>query len=170
MNNATAGNAANAAAAEISRPIGAPPGPRIKPKVFFDDEGMYLVFTDKACAVCSVGLTSRNRFGKKTLCSEHGRELDRIRSGSKRRGSAVRPAERPGEAPAQRPEQNPVHRRLQSLFAYWCKNPTNSDHREALKAAMQCHELSAHFEKVFPSDAGASGNDLPSTHQAAIAA
>ena len=156
-------NDAATTASELNRPIGAPPGPRIKPKVFFDDEGMYMVFPDKACSVCAVGLTSRNRYGKATLCTVHGRELDRARKGSRKPAPAVTSGAPSEASGAPRPEQDQALRRLHSLFAHWCKNPTNPDHRSTLKDAMQCHESTAHFKRTFPE------NDLPSTQQAAIA-
>jgi len=81
---------AQAVRAEQSPKRGAPLGPRIAHNTATDEDGTYTIFTGKLCRVCACQLTSRTRYGTSTLCTEHGREHDRLRSGARRRSQAGR--------------------------------------------------------------------------------
>ena len=134
-----------------ARKSGAPIGPRIRPVIHFDEEGMFTVWPDKACSVCAVGLTSRNRYENKTLCIEHGKEHQRNRV-RKPQASASAQA---SAAATVRKEQSPEHARLYRCFNAWVRNPSNDDHCQAMRQAMDSHELNERIKRAIPPTDGA---------------
>ncbi len=123
-----------------------PQAPRVRPRVVFDHLGSYLVFPDRACAVCAVGLTSRNRYGHKLLCAEHGLQQSRQRI-RKAKGSPSQtvPATKPWDA-----EPCPEKRNLRACFDRWLRMTTEPRIIDSLKAAMTNYELTARLRETIP--------------------
>lgn len=56
------------------------------PVVTFDEEGQLITYPGKNCIAegCGVQLTSRNRYGHRRLCLDHGRETECLRDKARR--------------------------------------------------------------------------------------
>lgn len=119
--------------------MSAPKGPRIKPVSHVDADGTYLVFPGRVCSVCSVGLTSRNRYGHHLMCKEHGAEQERARVRSPRT--------------TERLPQSPERRRLHALFNKWARHPIAEGAYAALMAEMRDHELRERLRRLIPEGA-----------------
>jgi hypothetical protein len=155
---------------------GAPIGPRVRPIVRFDDEGRYTVWPDKACSVCGLGLTSRNRYGASTMCREHGREHERNRvrkprAVSLRQASTVTPVSKvgakdsdTGSLAAPRSEVISgldIDARLHAALSTWLCNPDAEYAADLLQSALDDYELRHRLRRLLPAEA--SGIATPST-------
>lgn len=141
-----------------ARKRGAPTGPTVRPRLVRDEDGtMYTIYPGKACAApgCPVlELTSRNRYGKKTLCIEHGRAADRNRgprSAEQIAAAKVRRGTKAAAAPI-----DPQRDRLHNIFRGWLQHPEIESLRDVLIAAMDEYELMARLRRLIPA-AAASG-------------
>ena len=115
--------------------MSAPIGPRIRPVITYDDDGMLTTYTGKTCSVCAVQLTSRNRYEAKLLCGEHGREHQRARI---RRPGAARASSSRGDAAAAAVVLPDFERdRLGRLFNAWLRQPDFGVGRAVLLAAIK---------------------------------
>lgn len=140
-----------------ARRRGAPAGPIVRPRVVRDEEGtLYTIFPGKACAApgCAVlELTSRNRYGSKTLCIEHGREEERnrMRGPRKSRSASVAPSS----------PSDPRKERLQGLFRSWVAHPDIESIREVLIEEMDHHELMTRLRRVLTPSAAPAIQEIP---------
>ena len=131
--------------------MSAPIGPRIRPVITYDDDGMLTTYTGKTCSVCAVQLTSRNRYEAKLLCGEHGREHQRARI---RKPKAGQTGSRPRVAAAAVvAPTDPERDRLRRLFNAWLQHPDFGAGRAVLLAAMNEYELTERLRRVLPSPA-----------------
>lgn len=136
-----------------SKKRGAPPGPRILPRVAFDDEGHYTIWPGKACTApgCGLQLTSRNRYGTSLLCLEHGREMERSR---------VRKPARPRAAP-KAADTCPHRANLRAIFAVWLKHPAEERFFRTLRQAMDAYELRERLMRAIQPSAQVSAQVSP---------
>ena len=128
-------------------------GPRLPPVAMSDADGSYQAFPGKSCSVCSVSLTTRNRFGTALLCLLHGREKDAARIRSPRWVTTQRKARTmTTTSPVKRlPDfQTPQYRRVQSLFTSFMNYPTRDGSSAPLVAALNDYELMARLRQVIP--------------------
>lgn len=130
-------------AAEARRRAGAPPGPRLGHVIQCDQEGQLTIYTGKVCSVCALPLTSRNRYGQKLLCIEHGREADSARV---RRPKVSKPS-MPRTGSSQTPTAT-TH--LQALFRAWLVHPADERLSRELQTAMDDHELKERLRRLLP--------------------
>jgi hypothetical protein len=133
--------------------MGAPPGPRIKPRCVTDDEGVYMIFTGRHCEVCSLALTSRNRYGSALLCLEHGREKAQARKRTRTQGNGrLPPVDSTGQVIERCPHRQAVHRALMG----WLNHPTEERLTAHLHAAMADYELRSRLLRLIPPQADCS--------------
>lgn len=126
---------------------GAPEGPRLLPVVSYDDEGALTTYTGKVCRVCACQLTSRNRYGTSTLCTEHGRELEKARV--RRPSTAARRTRAATTAEAfidPCPHRQAVHRALTG----WLNNPMDECVYAYTIEVMREFELRARLLRALP--------------------
>ena len=65
-------------------------GPPLKPKGSYDDDGLLIDYRRKCSHPdCDANLTNRTRWERRTLCIEHGREMQREKSQRRRRAEGV---------------------------------------------------------------------------------
>lgn len=142
---------------------GAPLGPRMLPVISYDDDGMLTTYTGKLCRVCACQLTSRNRYGDSTLCTEHGREAERSRvrtpatTGAKQSRAATAQAHRD---PC--PHRLAVHRAL----SWFLERPMDEVVYTHALAAMRDYELRARLLNAIPRGADDSA-PVPPQHYGA---
>jgi hypothetical protein len=126
---------------------GAPLGPRLLPVVSYDDGGMLTTYTGKMCGVCGCQLTSRNRYGKRNFCMEHGREKMRERDLAR-----ITPARHATTAAALRdpcPHRQAVHRALTGFL----NHPTEESIYAHFIGVMRDYELRARLMQAIPRSA-----------------
>jgi hypothetical protein len=133
-----------------------PTGPRIRPRVTYDDDGEYTIYVGKSCGAegCGVELTSRNRYYKYRFCREHGMENDRQRirneacAGPKKpRAPREKKAKPLGETKASysvNPKMEKVHKAL-NVWLCW---PDDEDARGRLHAELVDYELRHRLQDV----------------------
>lgn len=111
----------------------APPrGFQMTPQIAASDEhGSYFIYEDRTCNICSVQLTTRNRYGFQNLCERHGRERDRLRM-AERRGLYQTEAPPEKARPGTPQGESPDRLKVRSLLTDFLNFPTTQTAKDDL--------------------------------------
>ena len=118
-----------------------PKGPRLPPVESRDERGAFLTYPGKSCTVCSVQLTSRNRYDHKLLCKVHGKEHERNRIRSRL------PVGRLPKAPKQ-DLTDPYRQKVHDALASWLNSPDCAASTENLKREMDTFAMNTRFKAL----------------------
>ena len=124
----------------MAPPLGKPKYPQ---EIANDAHGSYVVYIGKACKVCQVQLTSRNRYGFQMFCNTHGLQHDRLRMAVKRDSHA--PSKKQPEA---HHVPSPAKQRLHGLLTAFLDRPTVPITKADLLAGLVDYELVQRFRSL----------------------
>lgn len=128
-----------------------PTRPYVRPIVRHDEEGQYTIYPNLRCPAegCGVMLTSRNRYGRSMLCSQHHR-----------RSASVIQEHGPDAPSAHRVPPLPL--RLHFAFCEWLNYPGSAQNQETLRIAMADYELRSRLRRLIPKTPSVAPAALPS--------
>lgn len=111
-----------------------------------DELGSHFIYEDRVCKICSVQLTTRNRYGFQNYCESHGRERDRLRM-AERRGT-WRPEALPENGSKAHHVESPDRQKVHNLLSTFLNHPTTQTAKDALLDGLVTYEIKARMRHL----------------------
>ena len=128
-----------------------------------DEQGPYTLFVGRRCCAdgCGVALTSRNRYGTKLLCLQHGRDHERERARHRYAtglrmtpkgalAGTTKATKTTSHAPGTLAIADPQWRKVYGPLNAWLIEPTSVEAAERLQAALIDHEMRYRLKALLP--------------------